>query len=541
MKLTILTLLVSVVVISFLSAQTPLPLRHEIVGSQLFGSIGQKLGRVPDINGDGADELIVSATPLGKVFVYSGADATLLLTLSTSGVFDNFGTSVCGISDVNTDGVPDLVVGAPGDDTAGIDAGRVDVLSGADGTLIFSAFGDFSEDFFGTSVASIEDLNNDSTADFLVGAPGSFSSGFVRAHSGADGSTISTFFGPNPGSGMGWRVAAIDDIDGDGLQEVASVAIHAANTLGDLQAGRLFVIAGSGLALLLDVAGLAANDHFGFELSALKDVNGDDKGDLLVSAPNDARGGPDAGSAQIISGADGTVLSDMIGQQPFALFGSAVADAGDVNGDGITDVVIGAKFHDGFVADSGLVSVRNGADGTVIEDFSDFESSTLLGASLVGLGDVDGDGFDDFAMGKPNANGPSFLVGIVRVISVGGTRKYGAVNAPAASRGLSWICGPFGDRTSGSIVLDGASPFDIGVVAASFAPADMNFSGLPILINTAPTLLAVEYQFLYALDGTATFATSIKNPFLTGIRAYVQGFDAQFPYGATNGIEIRHF
>lgn len=541
MKSIALALLVCALAAPFASAQTPLPLRHEITGTQIFGAIGEELGRLPDINGDGADELIVSSSPVGKVFVYSGYDASLLLTLHTTGLFDDFGTDVCGISDVNNDGTPDIVVGAPGDDAAGVDAGRVDVFSGQDASLIYSIFGDFTEDRFGSSVSAIQDSNSDTIGDFIVGAPGSFSSGFARLISGADGSAINTFFGPAPGSGMGWRVAAIDDIDGDGLQEIASVAIHAANSLGDVEAGRLFVISGTGLALLIDIAGLAADDHFGFDLAGLADVNNDGLGDILIGTPNDSRGGPDAGSAQIISGANGTILTDILGQQPFALFGTSVADTGDVNGDGTTDIGVGAIFHDGFVADSGLVSIMSGVNGAVIENFSDFQSSTLLGASLTGLGDVDGDGFADFAVGKPNANGGSFLVGIVQVISVGGIRTYGSTNVPATNRSLSWIPGPIGDRTNGHFLLEGANPFDFGVVAASFAPAEVNFSGLPILLNTAPSVLVLEHPFLYQNDGTALFAASLKNPFLTGIRAYVQGFDAQFPYGATNGIEIRHF
>ncbi len=521
------------------SCQTPLPLRYQLNGDQIFGSFGQQLSTVQDLDGDNIADFLVSAIPQGRVFVYSGATGTLLFTLLTTGLFDDFGASICGLADINGDGTADIAVGAPGDDNIANDAGRVDFFSGADGAFMTSIFGDFAEDRLGNAVSGIDDLNGDGISDILVGAPGTFANGYVRTISGSDFSTLSTFFGPHPGSAMGWQVAALDDIDGDGLQEIATTAVRADDNSGNAETGRVLVIAGSGTTILVDVFGLSAGDHLGLTLAALPDIDGDNKGDLIVGSTNDSRGGPDAGSALVISGGTASTLFDILGQQPFALFGSAVAHVGDMNGDGVADFAIGATFHDGPVADSGLVSIRSGATGNLLEEFTDTISSSQWGASIAGLGDINQDGFSEFIGGRPNSSGTQIFAGSLRVMCLGGVRSYGSTNLPPTNRVLFWEPGPEANRSNGDFIIDGADPFDLGVVAVSFAPGELDFSGLPVLLNTAPTLLIINHNFVFQLDGTAIFPTDIASPFLTGIRVYLQGFDAQFPYGATNGIELR--
>ncbi len=525
-----------------LGSQTPLPLRHEIQGSQIFGALGRSLAGTPDLNGDGVQDLLIGSPAIGQVILVSGATGSQLMTFSTMAVFDDFGASVTALSDVNGDGLADLVVGAPLDSTNASSQGAIHVFSGADGSLLYTRWGDYADDMFGHALDAIEDMNGDGIEDILVGAPGTFSNGFVRILSGKDGSTLATWFGPAPGSGMGWQVVALEDMDGDGLQEVGVSAVLAANSAGDLEAGRLLVISGSGLTLLHDISGLAALDHFGSALSSLGDVNNDGAGDFAVAAVNDNRGGPDAGSVRLYSGATGQLLGDLIGSQSFALFGSALAAVGDVNGDGTPNLAVGAILHDGPFADTGRVTIHNADDGLLISTIDDLESSSQFGAAIAGLGDIDGDSFDDFAASRPNAMGNAFLAGAVKVLSVGGVRSYDAVTPlPPTNRTLTFVPGSTAPASSGSLILQGASPFDTGVLALSFAPGALDFSGIPILLNTDPALLVINQPFYFQSDGTATFAADLRHPFLAGVNVYVQGFDSQFPYGASNALELRLF
>ena len=492
----------------------------------------------------------LGAPAIGAVTLHDGATGNLIFSITSPFPFDKFGTSLAALNDVNNDGVVDFAVGAPGDGTNGANAGRIDLRSGLDGSLIATYLGDAASDLFGQSLAAINDLNGDGKKDIIVGAPGGMSgvfeggsgsagTGYVRVLSGHDGSIIMTIPGPTAGSAMGFAVAAIDDVDGDGLQEIGCGAPRADDPQNNIETGAVLVVAGDNSGTICLRFGLAAGDHLGTALASAKDANGDGFGDYIVGSANDSRGGPDAGSVQIVSTLNNNVIADLIGTQSFALFGSAVAHVGDVNGDGLGDVACGAILHDGPITDGGLVSLHTAATGILIEDVYDFESSSRWGQAICGMGDVNGDGFDEFAASKPNAMGSSFFAGSVKTISHAGTRSYHGQSTANETLTLSFVPGPVTERGNGSVILDGASPFDTGLIAVSFAAADFDFSGLSILVNPDPTNLVVSQPFLFQFDGSAFFLADIRHPFLGGLRIYVQGFDSQFPYGTSNGLEIR--
>ena len=121
--------------------------------------------------------IIVAISLFGgfRATAFAQVTHTELFTFSGDSAGDEFGLSVSGAGDVNGDGTPDLIVGAPGDDNNGSDSGSARVLSGIDGSTLFTFDGDSAGDFFGVSVNGLGDLNGDGLDDFVVG-----SNGFAR-------------------------------------------------------------------------------------------------------------------------------------------------------------------------------------------------------------------------------------------------------------------------------------------------------------------------------------------------------------------------
>lgn len=151
-------------------------LLRTFTGTFTDGLFGYALADVGDVNGDGVPDLAVGAphsgaSSVGKVYVYSGSDGQLIRTHSGTGRVDRFGQSVAAAGDVNADGRSDILVGAPGNDGTGRDAGAAYVFSGSSGSMLFALSGQQASDEFGAAVAGGADLNGDGRPDVLVGAP----------------------------------------------------------------------------------------------------------------------------------------------------------------------------------------------------------------------------------------------------------------------------------------------------------------------------------------------------------------------------------
>ena len=191
----------------------------------------------------------------GSARVFSGQDGSVLYTFegdaSTDGGLDEFGGSVSGAGDVNNDGYADLIVGASRDDDNGFDSGIARVFSGRDGSILFTFEGDSQNDRFGTSVSRAGDVNNDGHADLIVGAPTGFGSpanGSVRVLSGQDGTTIYTSDADGPLDVFGLSVSGAGDVNSDGLDDFIVGAPG-----GDY--ARVFVSQVSRRTLLVDFGG----------------------------------------------------------------------------------------------------------------------------------------------------------------------------------------------------------------------------------------------------------------------------------------------
>jgi len=377
-----------------------------------------------DVNGDGKDDIVVGAyhedvggnSDQGRVYVFSGADGSLLFTLDTPNpqTYALFGTSAA-VEDVNGDGKGDIAVGAFAEVVDFATRGRAYVFSGADGSLIFTLESPNRPSYnsFGNSLA-LGDVNGDGVRDIVVGAfpehvSGATNQGRAYIFSGVDGSLLRTLDTPSPQdfAYFGWSVAAAD-VDGDGKADVA-VGAPDGDTRGTAYAARAYVFSGVDGSMLftLNTPNPQPRGVFGVSV-AMGDVNGDGRPDIVVgSSVEDVESTAGAGRAHVFSGVDGSLLFSVESPVPQtqSRFGHTVA-AGDVNGDGRDDIAVGAYMEDvGANADQGRAYAFSGADGSLLftMDSPNPQAGAQFGYSfpVLAMGDANGDGRHEIVVAAP--------------------------------------------------------------------------------------------------------------------------------------------
>lgn len=416
----------------------------KILGEAAGDSAGSAVSGAGDVNGDGIDDVIVGAPShdsggyqSGAAYVVYGApggvptvalgdldgpsaDNTIGFKITGEALGDYVGMSVSGAGDVNGDGIGDVIVGAIHNEEEDIRAGAAYVIFGASGGLSnidldvlagsapdnsigFKIVGEALGDKTGQAVSEAGDVNGDGIDDVIIGAPennaGGNSAGaayvLFGAQSDLDNINLAVFSGPNPDNTRGFRIT-----------------------------------------------GEAAGDEAGYSVSGSGDVNGDGFDDVIVGARYQDSGGFFSGAAYVVRGLGGSSNVELnavalnhrgfrvTAEAPNDYAGTSVSGAGDFNGDGFDDMIVGAPRHDagaggysgaayvvyGACASCG-VSLNAVARGTGGLKFAGGAANDSAGVSVSGAGDFNGDGIDDVIVGSPGHNaGAGYSSGAAYVI-----------------------------------------------------------------------------------------------------------------------------
>ena len=385
-----------------------------LTGNWDDASFGSSVATAGDVNGDGYEDVIVGAPGMsnttGRAYVFLGGPNCLaaapVTTLEGEGFGTFFGISVAAAGDVNGDAYDDVVIGAFG---YGQFTGRAYVYLGGPGGLMTPAAaaltGGAGGDYFGGSVAGAGDVNGDGFADVVIGARG-YDTLTGRAYvfygqaNGVSQTPATTLTGEAVHSEFGSVVAPAGDVNGDGR---ADVLVGAPNFSSGTGRAYLYLGGASGLATVAarTLTGTGASDYFAKSLGTAGDVDADGYDDVVVGA--DPYGGPEGRASIYLGGPAGlgptpaTVLT-AAGTGHMA-FGAAVGTAGDVNGDGYSDVVVGAPYDDGRGSASLFLGGASGLTTTVAVTMAGEEAGDNFGASVAPAGDVDGDGHADVVVG----------------------------------------------------------------------------------------------------------------------------------------------
>jgi hypothetical protein len=455
---------------------------------------GRAVAVIEDVNADGIPDVAVGApsvdspigpTPATYVLVLSGLTGTLIHGFVGPNATSHYGASVAGIGDLDGDGVGDLAIGAPGPGGQ-TSIGMVEVRSGATGAVLrtLTIVGSFG-DRLGASVARIGDLDGDGFPDVLAGAPALGGIGRALAFSGANGAIIRTFVPPMSADELGDSVAGVGDVDGDQVPDVV-VGAPGGTTPFNQFPGKAIVFSGGTAAALYTMTGNGPGDRFGVSAAALGDVNGDGLPDMVIGASITAQvgGGPQPQArAEIRSGLGGALILTLnpMSAATGAGFGFSVARASDQDGDGRSDVVVGHPLG------KGRVSVFSSATGALLVTFEGSVNSQALGTS-VASGDLNGDGLADFVAGAPGAgvfNPPGFVTAKSPIGLAPTTVRYGTA-CPGAGGCSAWLGGAF-FQFGAPITL--SLPAGVGGAGAGFiqapVPLDVTLVGLTIYCEWA--------------------------------------------------------
>ncbi|MCH8807271.1 MAG: FG-GAP repeat protein [Planctomycetes bacterium] len=409
-------------------------LLQTFTGEAAFDEFGWVTDAIGDLNNDGITDFLVSApgndfagNNAGRVYVYSGATGEQIYTFEGN-PGERLGTDVGDAGDVDNDGVTDVILGAQS-----LGAGRIYLFSGADGSLIRVVNGEAAGDNFGASVGSVGDVNGDQHDDVIVGAPrhdtAGINAGRVYVISGADGSIIDTVDGESSGDRFGSAINGLGDVSGDEIGDFVVGAQHA----GPAGRGRAYVYSGATRQLVYPLlAPDATGVDFGlYFVASPGDVNNDGTPDVYVSDFSDSSG---TGKAYVFDGTDGSRIHVFSGAKPGQGFGIG-RGAGDVNHDGYDDLLLASWSSSLGGSNAGMAQIFSGRDASLLRTITSTTAGETFGFDANAVGDVDGDGEPDFVISAAWNNAAGTRAGRVYLIAGNRLLRPGDLNCDGVFNG----------------------------------------------------------------------------------------------------------
>jgi Ca2+-binding RTX toxin-like protein len=529
-----------------------------------FSGLSEAAG---DINGDGIDDLVISArlagpngnasgasyvifgsaTPFQSEFELSDLDGANGFKINGEAIGDESGVSVSGAGDINGDGFDDLVIGANRADPNGrSSAGATYVVFGSEdpfqstlelsslnGANGFQINGVATSDQSGISVSRAGDVNGDGIDDLIIGAHNADPNS--RSNSGAtyvvfgsqepfgadlnlstlDGSNGFRINGETAQDLSGFSVSAAGDFNGDGIADIV-IGARGADPNGKSSAGATYVVFGSrepfggnlNLSALdgsngFQINGEVASDLSGFSVSAAGDINGDGFDDIIIGAyaasPNGTRSGAsyvvfgsdsDFGATLELSNLDGTTGFKLNGVAASDLSGQSVSGAGDVNGDGFDDIIIGANGASPTENNSGASYVVFGMPLNAVP------SATNLTQTKTFVEDAGAVALDDIEVSNPETD-ETVTATLTLSNPLAGSLSTSGAATYTADTGVWTITGTVAEVNAAlaAVSFMPAADWNQGVTiatrirdAADAGPADGTITLTAAGVNDAPTL-----------------------------------------------------
>ncbi len=475
--------------------------------------LGLVVDAAGDLDGDDVTDWIVASS--SRLVVFSGADESVLLDADPQLDLQSFfftASAGAGLGDVDRDDVPDIALANAFFSLPSF-LGRVEVLSGADGSILVMRDAPAGAEQFGLHLADTTDHDGDGVRDLYVSAPTTDIAGFVDAGevyllSSATLQTLDTLQGllQSPGQ-FGVSLSADGDLTGDGVPELA-VGSHDDGP-GQFNAGALYVLDGASHAELHHVDGAL---NAGFVTGAITgDLDGDDVPDLVAAEPQYVVPGESfsRGRVRAFSGADYSLLWTRTGPWSGSWFGGSSAGAGDVNGDGYGDVAVTSRPQVSG-ADSGTVFVLSGPDGSTLDEVLIASGAPSLLGPVRSAGLLDEGGCAEVVVGVPGHIGEGGA--FVYASSQGGVHGFIDLGAgKAGSNGETPTLRGYGDLAAGglvSLVARHALPFKSCTWFVGIAPGFVPFKQGTLV----PSPFALFFAIPLATDASGEVVISAANP-----------------------------
>jgi FG-GAP repeat protein len=520
--------------------------RMEFDGAESLNWFGTSMAGIGDVDGDGIRDMAIGAPEArngfirdcGAVYVYSGASGTLLWIAYGPEEYTYLGRTVAAVGDINGDGIDDVSSGAYFASPSGLyGAGTAYVYSGLNGAILLQIDGTEENQNLGKAIADAGDIDGDGLPDLILGVPnadpgGVYNAGWTLVCSGADGSVLYRFEGSNRRERMGAYVAGCGDIDGDLVPDIlCSIPFFG----GEL--GKAIVYSGATGLMIWEFVG-SGQELLGTSLAGGHDVDLDGVPDLLLGAMK-AKVGSEftVGTVYLRSGATGDLLQQWDGYEAGSHFGSSVDFLGDIDGDGVAEILVGAPEETALGVDSaGKVHVYSGASGALLHSFDGPGEFASAGVVVAALGDLNGDGVDEIGYGAPNDSpngmdraGSAMVHGFSPILAL----ESATISVSSGETVEVYIDFPESEAGSNYAALVSSTGDSVSIIGGIKVPLTMDAMVQRGLQGRPPSILLNAYGILDGNgDATALYLPAPNLPQLVG-RTY---WGAVISYDAAAGV-----